>query len=246
MAHGRWYPTPTVLGDGRVMIFSGLTETGGTNSQVEIYKVGVGFASPTTAPFTPPLYPRMHVLPNGKVFYSGPGTQSRTFDPSTNTWSGVIATTIFGSSRTYGSSVLLPLTPANGYKPRVMIFGGASPSTNTTEIIDLSAGSPAWTSGPNMSQPRIEMNATLLPNGRIVTVGGSLNDEDTGTASLQADLFDASGTTVKVDQRVRMPSRASITPNRCSSRRHRLGCGRQSAARHLRTARGNLHAPVSI
>jgi hypothetical protein len=198
MAHGRWYPTPTVLGDGRVMIFSGLTETGGTNSQVEIYKVGVGFASPTTAPFTPPLYPRMHLLPNGKVFYSGSGTQSRTFDPSTNTWSGVIATTIFGSSRTYGSSVLLPLTPANGYKPRVMIFGGANPSTNTTEIIDLSAGTPAWTSGPNMSKPRIEMNATLLPNGRIVTVGGSLNDEDTSTASLQADLFDASGSTVTV------------------------------------------------
>ncbi len=25
MAHGRWYPTVTVLGDGRVMTFSGLT-----------------------------------------------------------------------------------------------------------------------------------------------------------------------------------------------------------------------------
>ncbi|MEQ1472389.1 MAG: hypothetical protein ABLQ96_01145, partial [Candidatus Acidiferrum sp.] len=63
MAHGRWYPTPTVLGDGRVMIFSGLSETGGTNSQVEIYKVGVGFGAPTASPFTPPLYPRMHLLP---------------------------------------------------------------------------------------------------------------------------------------------------------------------------------------
>ena len=198
MAHGRWYPTPTVLGDGRVMIFSGLSETGGTNSQVEIYKVGVGFGAPTASPFTPPLYPRMHLLPNGKVFYSGSGTQSRTFDPSNSTWSGVIATTIFGSSRGYGSSVLLPLTPANGYKPRVMIFGGANPSTNTTDIIDLSAGTPAWASGPNMSKPRIEMNATLLPNGGIVTIGGSLNDEDASTASLQADLFDASGTTVTV------------------------------------------------
>jgi hypothetical protein len=198
MAHGRWYPTPTVLGDGRVMIFSGLTETGGTNSQVEIYKVGVGWGAPSDANFTPPLYPRMHLLPNGTVFYSGSGTQSRAFDPSTNTWSGVIATTKFGSGRTYGSSVLLPLTPANGYKPRVMIFGGANPSTNTTEIIDLSVATPAWASGPNMSKPRIEMNATILPNGRILTSGGSLNDEDTGTASFQADLFDASGTTVTV------------------------------------------------
>ena len=190
MAHGRWYPTPTVLGDGRVMIFSGLDENSNTNSQVEIYKVGAGWSAPTTAPWTPPLYPRMHLLPNGKVFYSGPTTQSRTFDPSTNTWSGTIANTNYGGTRLYGSSVLFPLTPANGYKPKVIIFGGGNPASNSTEIIDLSAASPAWVSGPNMSQPRIEMNATMLPNGKILTVGGSLNDEDTSTASLQADIYD--------------------------------------------------------
>ena len=133
----------------------------------------------------------MHLLPNGTVFYSGWSTQSRTFNPATNTWSGVIATTNYGGSRTYGSSVLLPLTPANGYKPRVMIFGGGNPSTATTEIIDLSAATPAWVFGPSMSQPRIEMDATLLPNGKVLAVGGSLNDEDTGTASLQADLYDS-------------------------------------------------------
>jgi len=196
MAHGRWYPTNTVLGDGRVMTFSGLDETSSTNAQVEIYKVGAGWSAPSTAPWTPPLYPRMHLLPSGKVFYSGSTTQSRTFDPSTNTWSGVIANTNYGGARTYGSSVLLPLTPANGYKPKVIIFGGGNPSVATTEIIDLSTSSPAWVWGPNMSQPRIEMNATMLPNGKILTVGGSLNDEDTSTASLQADLYDPATNTM--------------------------------------------------
>jgi hypothetical protein len=190
MAHGRWYPTSTILGDGRVMIFSGLDELGNTNPQVEIYKVGAGWAAPSTAPWTPPLYPRMHLLPNGTVFYSGSTTQSRTFDPSTNTWSNVLATTNYGGTRLYGSSVLLPLTPANNYAPKVIIFGGGNPSTATTEIIDLSAATPAWTYGPSMSAPRIEMNATILPNGRVLTVGGSLNDEDTTTASLNADLYD--------------------------------------------------------
>ena len=189
MAHGRWYPTSTVLGDGRVLIFSGLDETGATNSQTEIYTVGGGWAPAVTAPWIPPLYPRMHLLPNGKVFYSGSTTQSRTFDPSTNTWSGVIATTKYGGTRLYGSSVLLPLTPPN-YIPKVMIFGGGNPATATTEIIDLSAATPAWASGPDMSAPRIEMNATILPNGKILTVGGSLNDEDVSTASLNADLYD--------------------------------------------------------
>jgi hypothetical protein len=86
--------------------------------------------------------------------------------------------------------VLLPLTPANNYKPVVMIMGGGNPSTATTELIDLSAAPPNWTTGPSMSQPRIEMNATMLPNGKVLALGGSLNDEDTGTASLNADLYD--------------------------------------------------------
>ena len=30
-----------------------------------------------------------------------------------------------------------------------------------------------------MSQSRIEMNATILPNGKVIALGGSLNDEDT-------------------------------------------------------------------
>jgi len=194
MAHGRWYPTPTELSDGRLLVFSGLDENGNTNPEVEIYKVASGWSTPYTAPWVPPLYPRMHLLPNGNVFYSGWSTQSQYFFPSSNTWSGTVATTNYGGNRTYGSSVLLPLTPANGYAPKVMIFGGGNPATATTEIIDLSVPSPAWAPGPSMSEPRIEMNATLLPNGNIVTLGGSLNDEDGSTASLAADLFNTTGT----------------------------------------------------
>jgi hypothetical protein len=195
MAHGRWYPTGTVLGDGRVMVFSGLSETGGTNTTVEIYTVGSGWSAETAAPWTPPLYPRLHVLPNGTVFYSGSGTDSALFTPSTNSWVHPIANTNFSTHRTYGSSVLLPLTPANGFKPRVMILGGSNPSTATTEIIDLSVATPQWVFGPSMSQPRIEMNATLLPNGKVLALGGSLNDEDTTTASLNADLYDPNANT---------------------------------------------------
>jgi galactose oxidase-like protein/PKD domain-containing protein len=190
MAHGRWYPTVTTLGDGTLMTFSGLSESGGTNTSIEVYSVSTGWSTQIGSPFTPPLYPRMHLLPDGKVFYSGSTPQSRLFDPATKTWSGVIATTNYGGTRTYGTSVLLPLTPANNYKPVVMIMGGGNPSTATTELIDLSAVTPNWTIGPFMSQPRIEMNATILPNGKILALGGSLNDEDTGTASLNADLYD--------------------------------------------------------
>jgi hypothetical protein len=190
MAHGRWYPTGTVLGDGRAMIFSGLNETGGTNTSVEFYSPSSGWSAAFAAPWTPPLYPRMHVLPNGNVFYSGATTGSSIFNPSTHAWTTNVAFTNYSGTRTYGSSVLLPLTPANNYAPKVIIMGGGNPSTNTTELIDLSAATPKWVNGPNMSQPRIEMNATILPSGQILALGGSLNDEDTNTASLNADLYD--------------------------------------------------------
>jgi len=195
MAHGRWYPTPTVLGDGRVMTLSGLTETGGTNTTVEIYKVETGWSAPTPTGWTPPLYPRMHLLPSGKVFYSGSTATSRMFDPSTGGWS-TVGTTRYSGSRTYGTSVLLPLSPANNYAAKVMIFGGGNPSTATTEVIDFTAPTPAWNWGPNMSQPRIEMSGVILPNGKVVALGGSLNDEDTSTASLNADLFDPATNTM--------------------------------------------------
>jgi hypothetical protein len=71
-----------------------------------------------------------------------------------------------------------------------MIFGGGNPATASTEIIDLSQSPPHWQYGPPMSQSRIEMNATILPNGKVLATGGSLNDEDAATASFNADLYD--------------------------------------------------------
>jgi hypothetical protein len=86
----------------------------------------------------------------------------------------------------------LPLTPANGFKPKVMILGGASPAatTDTTELIDLSAPTPQWVFGPRMVKRRIQLNATLLPNGKILVSGGSTVDARVDTAVKEAQLYD--------------------------------------------------------
>src|SRR6185503_1093261 len=110
--------------------------------------------------------------------------------PSTGAWTGVVASTNYANSRNYGTSVLLPLKASNEYKGRVMIFGGGNPATASTEIMDTSAPTPQWQYGPPMSQARIELNATILPNGKVLVTGGSVNDEDTATASYKADLYD--------------------------------------------------------
>ena len=128
--------------------------------------------------WTPPLYPRMHLLPNGNVFYSGSTTSSAIFNPITHMWTTGVANTNYSGISTYGSSVLLPLTPANNYDPRVIIMGGGTPATATTEIIDLGSASPQCVYAPSMSQPRVEMHAVILPNGNVLAVNGSTNDED--------------------------------------------------------------------
>src|SRR5262249_21579265 len=94
MVDGRWYGTATALGDGRIMAFSGLGLGGGTNNTVEIYDLrsaGAGWSPPTTAPFSPPLYPRMMLLPTGSVFYTGHGSGTSSangwmFNPVTGGW----------------------------------------------------------------------------------------------------------------------------------------------------------------
>ena len=194
MSGGRWYPTGTVLGDGSVLADSGLTNTSSTvNTTVQIFKGGAW--TPAGTIFSgPPLYPRQNLLPDGKVFESGANSNSQMFDPVAHTWT-FVATTKLGANRDYGTSVLLPLTLANSLKPKVMILGGgnlgSSPNaTNTTELIDLSVPHPAWANGPNMSNARVQLNATILPNGRVLVSGGSGKDEDGATAVLPAQLYD--------------------------------------------------------
>jgi hypothetical protein len=77
MVDGRWYATATTLGDGRIMAMSGLTKAGVTSTTVEIYDLrsaGTGWSAPTSVPFMPPLYPRLELLPNGTVLYTGQGS----------------------------------------------------------------------------------------------------------------------------------------------------------------------------
>lgn len=193
MAHGRWYPTTKLLPDGRVMVFGGGDENNKGNNAVEFYTVGQGWSQEFRAQWTPPLYPRLAVLPDGTLFYSGPTAGSRKFDPSTNIWTDLIATTNYAAPRTYGSSVLLPLTATNNYKPQVMLLGGGDLVTSvtaTTETIDLSASSPSWLSTASMSKARIEMNAVLLPNGKILAVGGSQVNEKADGGGNTAELYD--------------------------------------------------------
>jgi hypothetical protein len=200
MADGRWYGSAIALGDGRVMAFSGLKSNGNTSTNSQIYDVTntpAGWAATITEPFTPPLYPRTFLLPDGTVFFTGHGAGGSIatawiFNPGTSAWTSSVAKT---RDRSYGSAVLLPLLPPN-YPARVMNFGGGSTTTETTEVIDFSAGTPAWSPRASMTAKRRQMNAVLLPNGKVLAEGGSKDDEVPDTPGKTADIFDPSTNTM--------------------------------------------------
>jgi hypothetical protein len=218
MAAGRWYPTTTALSDGRVMTYGGQDEKSDDNPLIEYWNgswstpviptcsIGggpVGDCRTQTysdgsypVPGAPALYPRMILLPDGKLVHAGPEPETWVFDPTAGAgvanWS-YIASTLETQYRSYGSVVLLPLLPETNYQPIVVTMGGMGNSVvanNTTELIDMSNTAPMWVPGPAMSRPRTEMNAVLLPTGKVLAVGGSANDEQGSTASLTADLYD--------------------------------------------------------
>ena len=245
MAHGRWYPTVTTLGDGRVMTFSGLKETGGTNTAVEIFTPGVGWSPEYPAGWTPPLYPRMHLLPDGRVLYSGSGTGSRIFNPSTHAWTGVVASTNYTGTRTYGTSVLLPLRPAAGYPARVLILGGGNPATATTEILDMSAPTPPVALRPvdvagTYRDERDDPAQWQGPrDGRIVSRRGRHNSE------LQRRSLRPGHEYVLVGSRKRVRAPLSLECA-AAARRHSAAHRWEPEPRELRTAHGNLLAGVPV
>src|SRR5262245_38724613 len=140
MVDGRWYATATALADGRIMAMAGKTQTGAISRTIEIYDpqlAGAGWNPPTSVPFTPPNFPRLHLLPGGTVFFTGHGTNPSTanawiFNPATGGWTQSAPTN--NVNRRYGSSVLLPLLPPS-YVPRVMNFGGGG-NTGATSSTD--------------------------------------------------------------------------------------------------------------
>jgi hypothetical protein len=83
-----------------------------------------------------------------------------------------------------GTAVLLPLKPP-GFEPRVMVLGGSAlDAQQTAEWIDLSVASPTWQALPNLNVARDKVNSVLLPDGRVLVVGGIETLPDGGPAEI--------------------------------------------------------------
>jgi hypothetical protein len=186
MNRGRWYPTAVSLPNGEVLVSSGSDENDQVNDVQQVEQNGhwrsiVNFNGL-------PLYPRMHVAPDGRVFMSGPLQLTQLLDTS-----GGGQWTVVGNR----SGFLQDYAPSVMYDTgKVLFIGGGLPPTKTAQTIDLNQAAPAWKGTGNMAFARRHHNATILPDGTVLVTGGTsgnggpnpFNDESKPVK--QAELWD--------------------------------------------------------
>ena len=189
---GRWYPTATTLADGRVLVISGSAAVDGTIVVDAVPEIWDGSAWHPTVDFVGlPLYPRMHLAPDGRVFMAGSNATTYLLDTAgSGAWTPVSARP--NGERQYGPSVM--------YEPgKVLYVGGGNdagtdlPSAATARI-DLNVSEPAWQPAAPMAFRRRQHNATLLPDGTVLVTGGTggpgFNDLSPGSPVHAAELWD--------------------------------------------------------
>jgi hypothetical protein len=200
MTEGRWYPTQTLLADGRTTIAGGFSELppGGllTNS-VEVFNPptqvggqGTVVPQPTADRFGLGLYPRMFSF-GDDVIVTGPSKAlTATLDTTSFTWSESLHT--MSRSRIAGNAVRRPGDPSGsdsfttlGGFDRTLSPGPFYPATETSETIDLD-GSATWTADAPLNVGRANANLVLLPDGSMVEVGGGSGFQDGGDPELGA------------------------------------------------------------
>jgi hypothetical protein len=199
MNDGRWYPSNVTLANGDTLVLGG-TSASGQNRLPQVWHTANNtWRNLTTAqqnyfPDWADYYPFLYLAPNGKVFNAGPQQMARYLDSTgTGAWSDVATSSL--SYRDYGSSVMYD-------DGKVLIVGGnprdpnpdvpTIPPSASAEVINLNDAKPTWRHVAPMSVGRRHLNATLLPDGKVLVTGGSnvLGFDQAAGAVLHAEMWD--------------------------------------------------------
>lgn len=183
----RWYPTTATLPTGEALVLAGETNGPGNNNPLpQVWQPETRtWRDLVSAQMSIPYYPRTIVGPDGRVFVAGPARMTRYLDTQgTGAWMSV-GNMLYGPNRTYGTAVLYD-------EGKVLIAGGGDPPTATAEVIDLKAPSPTWRNVAPMGIARRQLNATVLPDGKVLVTGGSSGSgfDNHATPVFQAELWD--------------------------------------------------------
>jgi len=177
MSYARWYPTATMLPDGRVLVTAGEINCNGCVAVIpEVYNPQTNvWTQLTGASLDLPYYPHMFVLPDGRILAAATAEDAivtRVLDVLTQTWSIVDPVPVDGGS----SAMYLPgtvITSGTSFDPDMP----SVPSAATTYVLDLTQPSPIWQQTDPMTFPRTYHTQTLLPDGTVFVSGGGVTTD---------------------------------------------------------------------
>lgn len=124
------------------------------------------------------MYPFIHTLQDGNLFIFI-AKSAQIFNVNTNTVVRELPY-LAGEWRTYpnsGTSVLLPLSSADGYKSRVLVCGGGayqditSPTDASCGLISADEPGAQWVL-ESMPQGRVMVEGVLLVDGTVLLING--------------------------------------------------------------------------
>lgn len=178
MTEARSHHTATLLRNGKVLVVGGAGSTGARLTSAELYDPANGTWTPAGSLSTARDSHTATLLKNGKVLIVG-GINTNgwlksveLYDPDdgNGTW---VTQPNLNESRYGHTATLLQ----NG---KVLVTGGElpgnpSPGHGSTETYDPATGS--WTRTANMNEGRFHHTATLLPDGKVLVVGGQFRNE---------------------------------------------------------------------
>ena len=225
MHYGRWYPSLVTLSSGDVFTASGVTKLmkpvypdrppteWSTNvPQTETFHPDTGkwTDNGTAAKRSLPLYPRLHLLPNGDVFYGAGGQVfnpqgqsydealwniAAAYDPKDKAWTDLgvpgLGESTMPGFRGSAFSAALRMEPGNYDTVRILQAGGVVGTTpggyvavKDSRILTVKASGdePIMTSETTgeLNNARWYGSAVSLPDGKVFVVNGADRDEVAG------------------------------------------------------------------
>ena len=185
MSVGRWYPTTTQLADNRVVITSGIDETGSNaiTTRVELFTPsadpnGVGTMQGITDHWPTGFYPYQYVLPDSKMLQAGPAINN-SYLLTPDTWVWDLYPTLLASHYAYGNGITFTDASVSPAKQTIMIAGGTRGgetgpvATNENEYMDGFNPSVGWRNFPLWLEPRRNGHTVILADGTLFSVAGN-------------------------------------------------------------------------
>ena len=187
LATARAGHTTTLLKDGRVLVIGGYDSNAFPLNTAELFDPTAGAWTATAKMAGAHSGHTATLLPDGQVLVVGGfGTQSQAtaerYDPVTNTWTTVAPS---ATGRYDHTATLLP-------DGRVLVAGGLNSGQGGTYLASAEVYDPvanAWRPAAPMAGPRGGHTATLLPDGRVLMVGG-LSSSQAGAQLATAEVYD--------------------------------------------------------